>query len=331
MELLELEVNDVRIVGIHGRDSVGKTALAKIVYDQISLRFEACSFLAEIEETRRQPGGLMYLQTKLIFDILKKEYEVASAFKGVGFLKDIFRNMKVLIVIDDVERASLLKEFVGAKLDWFGSGSRIIVTSKESSVLQGFVARGLTHTYDFNPMEYSFNFFRNYGPRKSGKLHSYVKIAIEILRAAKGLPLLLNVFGSFLRGKRLEEWIDFEKSIQQFQGDYQKILHKIYGALDPKQKQMYLEIACFFPSVDCRIASFLWHWCDRPNDEIEVLRRMYLIKTEENEIGMHSMLRCLAREIVHERFHNPGTGAGLYGPAIAQDRKKGKRVRWGKK
>ncbi|KAK3419705.1 hypothetical protein EUGRSUZ_G00379, partial [Eucalyptus grandis] len=39
------------------------------------------------------------------------------------------------------------------------------------------------------------------------------------------------------------------------------------------------------------------------------------------------MLRCLAREIVHERFHDPGTGAGLYGPAIAQDRKKGKRKR----
>lgn len=58
---------------------------------------------------------------------------------------------------------------------------------------------------------------------------------------------------------------------------------------------------------------------------------MSLIEIDENKLGMHSMLRCLAREIVHERFHDPGTGAGLYGPAIAQDRKKGKRVRWGEK
>lgn len=133
MELLELEVSDVRIVGIHGRDGIGKTSLAKIIYDKISLRFDACSFLAEIEETTQQPGGVHYLQTKLIYNILKREHEVASAFKGVRFLKEIFRSMKVLIVLDDVENASLLKEFVGAKLDWFGCGSRVIVTLKLQS------------------------------------------------------------------------------------------------------------------------------------------------------------------------------------------------------
>ncbi|XP_039173305.1 TMV resistance protein N-like [Eucalyptus grandis] len=161
MELLELEVSDVRIVGIHGRDGIGKTALAKIIYDKISLRFDACSFLPEIEETTQQPGGVHYLQNKLIYNILKREHEVAFAFEGVRFLKEIFRNMKVLIVLDDLERRSLLKEFVGAKLDWFGCGSRIIVTSKERSVLQGFLDRGLARTYYVSSMDdnKAFNFF----------------------------------------------------------------------------------------------------------------------------------------------------------------------------
>ncbi|XP_039173313.1 TMV resistance protein N-like [Eucalyptus grandis] len=328
MELLELEANDVRIVGIHGKDGIGKTTIAKIIYDKISHLFDACSFLMEIKETMQQPGGVQYLQTKLIFDIWKREYEVASAFKGVRFLKEIFRSMKVLIVFDDVETGTLLKKFVGAKLDWFGSGSRIIVTSKESRVLQGFVAQGLACTYDVSPMDdnLAFDFFWQCAATgKSYTLRSYVKSAIDIVKAAKGLPLLVEVFGSFLQYKGLEEWIKFKDLIQHFQEDYQKILSVIYEALDQKQKQMYLDIACFPPDVDCRIASHMWHHYDRPSDEIKVLRRMFLIKTEENKMGMHIMLRCLAREIIREGFHNPGTGVGLYGPALAQGTDKGKK------
>ncbi|KAL3729486.1 hypothetical protein ACJRO7_026585 [Eucalyptus globulus] len=327
MELLDLEVNDVRIVGIHGRDGIGKTTIAKIVYNKISLHFDACSFLAEIEETTQQPGGVQYLQTKLIFDIVKREYEVASAFKGVRVLKEIFRNMKVLIILDDVERGSLVKEFVGAKLDWFGSGSRIIVTSKERSVLQGFVDLGLARTYDVNPMhdDLAFDFFCRCAIRTSDELHSYVDIANKIVKAAKGLPLFLKVFGSFLHDKGQEEWIKFEDIIGQCQEDYQKILSIIYEALDQKQKQMYLNIACFPPDVDSRIASYMWHYYDPPHDVIEVLCHMSIIQKEENKIGMHSMLRCLAREIMRKGFHDPGTGVGLDIPTIAQDPNMGKK------
>ncbi|XP_039172557.1 disease resistance protein RPV1-like isoform X2 [Eucalyptus grandis] len=327
MELLDLEVNDVRIVGIHGRDGIGKTTIAKIVYDEISLHFDACSFLAEIEETTQQPGGIQYLQTKLIFDIVKREYEVASAFKGVRVLKEIFRNMKVLIILDDVERGSLVKEFVGAKLDWFGSGSRIIVTSKERSVLQGFVDLGLARTYDVNPMhdDLAFKFFCRCAIRTSDELHSYVDIANKIVKAAKGLPLFLKVFGSFLHDKGQEEWIKFEDLIGQCQEDYQKILSIIYEALDQKQKQMYLNIACFPPDVDSRIASYMWHYYDPPHDVIEVLCHMSIIQKEENKIGMHSMLRCLAREIMRKGFHDPGTGVGLDIATIAQDPNMGKK------
>ncbi|XP_056172988.1 disease resistance protein RPV1-like isoform X2 [Syzygium oleosum] len=327
ISLLEMDVNDVQIIGIHGRDGIGKTALAKIVYNKISLHFDGCSFLAEIEETMRHPGGVQYLQTKLIFDILKREYEVASAFKGLRFLKEICRNMKVLLVLDDLENGSLLKEFVGAKLDWFGSGSRIIVTSKQRSILQGFVDQGMARTYDVSPMDdnRAFNLFRQYAMGLSYKLHRYDENANTIVKAAEGLPLLVKVFGSFLHGKGQEEWIKFKDLMQLFQEDYQKILGIIYEALDEKQKQMYLDIACFLPDVDCRIASYMWHHYDRPYDEIEVLCRRSLIKMEENKIGMHSMLRCLARKIVYQGFRDPGACVRFYVPAIAHDTKKRKR------
>lgn len=324
ISLLDMEEKGVRIVGIHGRDGIGKTALAKIVYNKISLKFDACSFLAEIEETIMHPGGLQCLRTKLICDILKREYEVASAFKGVRFLKEIFRNMKVLIVLDDVESRSLLKEFVGAKLDWFGSGSRIIITSKQRSILQGYVDRELARQYDVSPMDdnLALDLFWKYARGRSYVQQSYFQIAMKIVKAVEGLPLLAKVIGSFLHGKGQKEWIKFEGLIQQFQEDNWKFLTIIYEALDQKKKQMYLDIACFLPDVDFRIASYMWHDYDRLHDEIEVLFRMSLIKIEENKIGMHSILRCLARKIIFEGLHDPGTCVGSYVPVITQDPEK---------
>ncbi|KAF8019403.1 hypothetical protein BT93_G0165 [Corymbia citriodora subsp. variegata] len=340
MELLELEANDIRVVGIHGRDGIGKTTLANIIYDQICLRFDACSFLAEIEQTTEQPGVVRYLQTMLIFDILKKEYEVASAFKRVRYLKEIFRNMKVLIVLDDVESESLLKEFVGAKLDWFGPGSRIIVTSKEGRVFQDFAARGLAHIYDVIPMDVNlaFNILWQHATEEinvnlafnilwqhATELRSYVKIAIEIVKAAKGLPLLLKVFGYFLNGKGLKDWVEFKNLTQQFHEDPQKILRIFYDALDQQQKLMYLDIACFPPDVDYGIASCMLHHYVYPHDKMKVLHERCLITVKKRKIVMHSMLRFLARKIIREGFHDPGTGVGWYLPAIAQDTNEGKK------
>ncbi|XP_039173309.1 TMV resistance protein N-like [Eucalyptus grandis] len=176
-------------------------------------------FLLRLKKQRGNLEVFTIFQTKLIHNILKREHEVASAFEGVRFLKKIFRSMKVLIVLDDVEKASLLKEFVGAKLDWFGCGSRVIVTSKESRVLQGFVAQGLAHTYNVNPMDdnRAFNFFWQYAASgKSDELRSYVKIAIEIVKAAKGLPLLVKVFGSFCNIKDWKNGLNSKISCNNF-------------------------------------------------------------------------------------------------------------------
>ncbi|XP_042958216.1 disease resistance protein RPV1-like [Carya illinoinensis] len=52
MELLDMESDDVRFVGIHGMGGVGKTILAEIIYDRVSsiCRFEGSSFISCIRE-----------------------------------------------------------------------------------------------------------------------------------------------------------------------------------------------------------------------------------------------------------------------------------------
>ena len=47
---LDIESNDVRMVGIYGLGGIGKTLIAKAVYNEISDCFEGSSFLDSVEE-----------------------------------------------------------------------------------------------------------------------------------------------------------------------------------------------------------------------------------------------------------------------------------------
>lgn len=45
---LRIGLNEVRMIGICGMGGIGKTTIAKVVYERLSNRFEGCSFLSNV-------------------------------------------------------------------------------------------------------------------------------------------------------------------------------------------------------------------------------------------------------------------------------------------
>jgi predicted ATP-dependent serine protease len=76
MKLLDIGEGGVRFIGIHGMCGVGKSTLARVIYDRVSRQFEVRCFLACKEENSsgtysRINRPLNALRNQLISKILK--------------------------------------------------------------------------------------------------------------------------------------------------------------------------------------------------------------------------------------------------------------------
>ena len=69
--LLGVESKDVYALGIWGIGGIGKTAIARAIFDKISGDFEGSCFLENVREESQRPGGLACLRQKLLSNLLK--------------------------------------------------------------------------------------------------------------------------------------------------------------------------------------------------------------------------------------------------------------------
>ncbi|BFG34511.1 hypothetical protein CerSpe_207850 [Prunus speciosa] len=132
--LLDREAKDVRFIGIWGDGGTGKTTTARLVYDRISHHFDVSCFLASVREVCAT-HGLVHLQKQLLSPILKQKVnDVWNVHSGSDMTKYCLSDKKVLLVIDDVDQLNQLQILAGKK-DWFGLGSRIIITTRKEPLL----------------------------------------------------------------------------------------------------------------------------------------------------------------------------------------------------
>ncbi|XP_021688607.2 disease resistance-like protein DSC1 [Hevea brasiliensis] len=295
--LLCMDSSNVLMLGIWGMGGIGKTTLARAIFDRISIQYESCCFLVNVREQLKR-CLLVHLQDELLSKILEENIDSRSPCLGVNFLKDRLRRKKVLVVLDDIDNARQLQELLPGLHDLFGPGSRILVTSRDKQVLKSVVDE-IYKVEELNHQEalqlFCLNAFKKNCPEID-----YVERSRRVVNYAKGNPLALRVLGSTLLGRSEEDWDSALEKLENVRNcEIQNVLRISYDGLDGKEKRMFLDIACFFRGEDRSYVTKILSGCySSVHYTISTFIDKSLVSVSHNKLQMHDLLQEMGWSIV---------------------------------
>ncbi|KAF8016567.1 hypothetical protein BT93_H1936 [Corymbia citriodora subsp. variegata] len=313
--ILNLESKDnVLMVGLWGQGGLGKTCLAKALYNDLFRKFDGACFLADVGETSKGSGGLVTLQEKILEDILLllRKLKVSNVDEGINLIQRRLCRKKVLLILDNVDALCQLDTLAG-KCEWFGNGSRIIVTTRNKQLLT-------CHKIDQDHV-YKVEILNNSQAHELLSKHAFQTHQIRTdlvdcaLNYAKGLPLALEVLGSLLCDTTEDVWESTIKKLSRNpEKDINNVLKVSFEGLEKNEKEIFLHIACFFKGWASQYTREVLNSCNHETIVgFDILVKRSLISIEGGILKMHDLIQAMGIDIVNQECEDdPGRRSRLW-------------------
>ncbi|XP_024989843.1 TMV resistance protein N-like [Cynara cardunculus var. scolymus] len=137
---------------------------------------------------------------------------LGSIDEGISMMKSLLSTTSVLIVLDDVDHLDHLKLLAGSQ-DWFGEGSRIIITTRNKNLLKAHNINVIYNVRLLNQEEAIELFcWHAFGARRPAE--GYEKLLVNIVSKFGGHPSALISLSSFLHDKDLNGWMQTSAKLE---------------------------------------------------------------------------------------------------------------------
>ncbi|XP_048633485.1 disease resistance protein RML1A-like isoform X1 [Brassica napus] len=306
---IRLESDEVKMIGIHGPGGIGKTTIARALFNQLSVDFQLKCFFGNLKGSYGSDGivdhdSKLCLQSQILSKVLKQK---DLKIHHLGAIKERLQDQRVLIVLDDVDDLEQL-EALAKEPSWFGAGSRIVVTTEDRKILKAHWVKNIYHVAYPSGKEaleiLCLSAFKQSSPRDG-----YKDLAKKVAYLCGNLPLGLHVVGLSLRGDSKHEWENqlskLKSSLDRKIGDVLKVG---YDRLSDTDQSLFLHIAFFFnnQAVDHVTTMLADGNLDVKNGLKTLVDRSLVYVSTSGCITMHCLLQQLGRKIVHKQSDDPG-------------------------
>ncbi|KAG2325160.1 hypothetical protein Bca52824_007888 [Brassica carinata] len=306
---LHLECDKVKMIGIQGPAGIGKTTIARALFNQLSADFQFKCFLKNLKDKYETFGmddhdSKLYLQTQLLSKILNQR---DMKVHHLGTIKEWLQDQRVLIVLDEIDDFEQL-DALAREPSWFGLGSRIIVITEDKKILKAHWVDDI-YQVDYPSEEEALEILRLYAFKPNSLWDGFDELAKKITNLCGNLPLGLRVVGSSLRGENRHEW-EGQVSRLEYSLDrkIENVLRVGYDKLMKKEQSLFLHIAFFFnnETIDHLTTMLADSDLDVRNG-LKTLSDKSLVHISANGwITMHRLLQQLGRQVVYEQSDEPG-------------------------
>ncbi|KQJ93279.1 putative disease resistance RPP13-like protein 3 [Brachypodium distachyon] len=205
---LTASVRKLNVVSIVGFGGLGKTTLAKQVYDKIRGQF-GCTAFVSVSQRPDMTSLLSGLELKLGVEESRRAHEVPDI---IDRLREHLKNKRYLIVVDDLWDQSAW-DTISCVFAEGGNGGTVIVTTRLDDVACGACHDHHGYIYRMKPLvnEDSKRLFFSRVFRSEDACPPQLKeVSAQILKKCGGLPLAIITIASLLASRQARSRSDWE-------------------------------------------------------------------------------------------------------------------------
>ncbi len=316
------KIVDNHMLAVVGMGGIGKTTLVKKLYHQIHVDFKKSSFLENVKKI-----DIVEVKKKIIMDLCG--FKLGDPTTYLRYFEECWTKMKILVVIDDVEETQII-ELLGRDIDGIKrseNGSRVIMTGQNWKDFENVIPEDGKFGMDGLNEKQAMQLFSWKAFKQSIPPHDFASITNEVVDACQGLPLSLEVTGSWLSTKKNpQEWKEGLSQLQHakpFGGgriENDKLWGRLricYDDLAYEEREMFLDIACFFSEYNSKFENI---WTNQKGVTIQKALQIWKLPSQYSSMSslqnlkdrslvkvnykgtlvMHDQLRDMGRRIVKE-------------------------------